>query len=335
MTSSPSVRVEARGLSKQYRSAAGWWKLSGGVPIHAVDGVDLTIGAGEILGLVGESGSGKSTLARLLLRLDEPDTGSLHFEGQDLLALKGRALRARRRDFQIVFQDPYGSLNPRMKVGEIVGEPRRVHRMDADRNARGRKVAGLLERVGLDPAMVDRYPHEFSGGQRQRIGIARAIASEPKFLIADEPVSALDPPVQAQIVNLLMQLQETMGLALLFVAHDLRLIRRICDRVAVMYAGRIVEVARTKDLFSSPAHPYTQGLLAATPSLDPSSAPVRGLAGEPPDPARRPSGCPFHPRCPERVEECGHRAPQWVELEIGHRVDCRLEMKPIIGQGRT
>ena len=329
------MRVEARGLSKQYRSAAGWWRLSGGVPIHAVDGVDLTIGAGEIVGLVGESGSGKSTLARLLLRLDEADSGSLHFEGQDLLALRGRDLRARRRDFQIVFQDPYGSLNPRMRVGEIVGEPRLVHRMDADRAARRREVSALLERVGLDASIVDRYPHEFSGGQRQRIGIARAIASEPKFLIADEPVSALDPPVQAQIVNLLMELQETMGLALLFVAHDLRLIRRICDRVAVMYAGRIVEEASTKVLFSSPAHPYTRGLLAATPSLDPSGTPARGLTGEPPDPARRPSGCPFHPRCPDRVEECGVRAAQWTELEDGHRVDCRLAMKPNVGQGRT
>ncbi len=251
---SSGALVQARGLRKTFRGRGGWFGTKG-IQFAAVDGVDLDVHARETVGLVGESGSGKSTLGRMLIRLIDPDEGSLTFDGTDLLALRGEALRRRRREFQIVFQDPYGSLNPRMRVGDAIGEPLTIHKLVESRAHRKERVDELLTQVGLDPGMAGRYPHEFSGGQRQRIGIARAIACGPRFIVADEPVSALDSPVQAQIVNLLIDLQEQLDLSYLFIAHDLDLVRRICRRVAVMYFGRIVEQAPAEKLYSDPQHP--------------------------------------------------------------------------------
>lgn len=314
--------VSAKGLVKSFTPAASWGRAP--APVRAVSGVDLAISPGETVGLVGESGSGKSTLGRMLIRLIEPEDGSLHFDGTDLLSLPAGELRRMRRHFQIVFQDPYGSLNPRMRVGEAIGEPMTIHRLVKSRAERRDEVAALMEQVGLDPGTARRYPHEFSGGQRQRIGIARAIACRPRFVVADEPVSALDPPVQAQIVNLLMEMQERLSLAYLFIAHDLHLVRRICDRVAVMYAGRIVEEGPTERVYLEPRHPYTKALLAATPSLTPGIPAPVALSGEPPSPAALPPGCPFHPRCPEADAECSARVPRSVAVGPGHAVACHL-----------
>jgi oligopeptide/dipeptide ABC transporter ATP-binding protein len=318
--------VEARGLHKAFRRAAGVWG-GAAAPVQAVNGVDLDVHERETLGLVGESGSGKSTLGRLLIRLLEPDAGSIHFDGVDLLAQKPGELRKLRKQFQIIFQDAFGSLNPRMRVASAVGEPLAVHRLAAGKAERLDRVRQLLEQVGLDGSAMTRYPHQFSGGQRQRIGIARAIACSPRFIVADEPVSALDPPVQAQIINLMIELQEKLDLAYLFIAHDLRLVEHICDRVMVMYLGRIVEQAPAGELYAGPLHPYTRALLASTPTYDPEAVAPPVLPGEPPSQTSPPSGCPFHPRCPEAVEECSRARPGLIELRPGHRVACHLAGK--------
>ncbi len=323
---SADALVRARGLTKSFRPRGGLFRPQGPA-FHAVDRVDIDVHASEIVGLVGESGSGKSTLGRILIRLIEPDEGSLHFDGTDLLALRGEPLRRRRREFQIVFQDPYGSLNPRMKIGDAIGEPLTIHRLVDGKTQLKERVAELLTRVGLDPSMAARYPHEFSGGQRQRVGIARAIACGPKFIVADEPVSALDAPVQAQIVNLMVDLQEQLDLAYLFIAHDLQLVCRICHRVAVMYFGRVVEQAPAAELYRAPRHPYTKALLAATPRVRPGRPEAPALIGEPPSQTEPPGGCPFHPRCPEAIDECRHREPALLQIGEGHRVACHVVEK--------
>jgi len=321
-----SVRplLEVRDLKKFFPIRRGLFSgVSGWV--RAVDGVSLHVSPGETLALVGESGSGKTTTGRCVLRLLEPTSGSVRFDGIDLLSLKAREMRRMRRQIQVVFQDPYASLNPRMRVGTIVREPLDIHRQGAGRKDRDERVAALLRRVGLDPAMRDRYPHEFSGGQRQRIGVARALALEPRLIVADEPVSALDVSVQAQVVNLLIDLQEELGVAYLFIAHDLAVVERIADRVAVMYLGRIVEVASREEIFRNPLHPYTRALLQAIPIPDPSRARERQpLRGDLPSPAHPPSGCRFHTRCPSAVEACPRIDPPLVEVSPGHWVACHL-----------
>jgi oligopeptide/dipeptide ABC transporter ATP-binding protein len=301
--------------------------------VKAVDDVSFTVGRGETLGLVGESGCGKTTCGRAILRLIEPTAGVIRFEDRPVLGLKGEALRALRREMQIIFQDPYGSLNPRMTVGAIVGEGLSVHRMGsrADRQAR---VAELLEQVGLAPEHVNRYPHEFSGGQRQRIGVARALAVDPKFIVCDEPVSALDVSIQAQIVNLLTELRSKLNLAYLFISHDLSVVEYISDRVAVMYLGEIVETSPTEALFRNPLHPYTQALLAAVPEMDPDTKRKRILLeGDVPTPLNPPSGCRFHPRCAVAkrlgiLDRCRAEAPETIEPERGHVVRCHAVSAP-------
>ncbi len=318
--------VEARGLRKAFRSRSAWGAR--GAAVRAVNGVDLDIGRGETVGLVGESGSGKSTLGRLLIRLLEPDAGTIRYDGIDLLDCQGSELRKLRRNFQIVFQDPYGSLNPRMRVGTAIGEPLTIHKLVSSRTERRARVAELLRQVGLDPASATKYPHEFSGGQRQRIGIARAIACQPRFIVADEPVSALDPPVQAQIINLLVELQEKLGLSYLFIAHDLTIVEHICDRVAVMYLGRIVEEAPVAELYANPQHPYTQALLASAPGTEPGEPTPPALSGEPPSPTSPPPGCPFHPRCPVAEPVCSRVEPRLMETARGNKVACHLVHPP-------
>jgi oligopeptide/dipeptide ABC transporter ATP-binding protein len=315
--------VEARGLVKAFPTRSGWFR-GRGPDVRAVDGVDLTVNAGETLGLVGESGSGKSTTGRLLIRLIEPGAGTLRFDGTDLLALAPGPLRRMRRRFQIVFQDSYGALNPRMRVGALVAEPLAIHGIGASRADRRERAAGLLQEVGLDRGVLDKYPHEFSGGQRQRIGFARAIACQPEFVVADEPVSALDPSIQAQIVNLMADLQERRGLAYLFIAHDLRLVRHVARRVAVMYLGKIVEEAPAGELYARPLHPYTKALLEAAPRRDPQASPARVLPGEPPSPVKPPSGCRFHPRCPIAEAICSREEPLLLPIGDDRRVACHL-----------
>ncbi len=290
--------------------------------VKAVDDVTFSISQGETFGLVGESGCGKTTTGRAILRLIEPTAGRVTFDGADILALSPSALRAQRRQMQIVFQDPYASLNPRMTIGEAIAEPLVIHGI-GDAASRRDRVAELLGVVGLDGDYIRRYPHEFSGGQRQRIGIARALALNPKFIVADEPVSALDVSVQAQVVNLLQDLQKKFGLTYLFISHGLAVVEHLCARVGVMYLGNLVEVAPTKKLFMQPRHPYTQALLDSIPSPDPTKRRKHApLLGDVPSPLNPPSGCRFHPRCPIAKDECKHKAPPLRDLADGHQVAC-------------
>jgi oligopeptide/dipeptide ABC transporter ATP-binding protein len=295
--------------------------------VLAVDGVCFDLMPGETLGLVGESGSGKTTTARAILRAIRPTSGQVHFnfDGQavDLATLRDRDIKPLRTRMQMIFQDPFSSLNPRMTVGDIVAEPLVIHGL-CRRNERKDRVAEMLEKVGLKPEHHNRYPHAFSGGQRQRIGIARALVMRPALVVADEPVSALDVSVQAQVINLLRALQRELSLSILFIAHDLSVVRHICDRVAVMYAGKIVEMAPTQELFDSPRHPYTRGLLAAVPSPDPDQRLRFEIAGEAADPGHLPPGCAFHPRCPRRFEPCDRCVPPLLSAGAGRLVACHL-----------
>lgn len=291
--------------------------------IKAVDDVSFFIRRGETLGLVGESGSGKTTIARCILQLYEPTAGDVIFEGQMLGDLSSRGMRLVRRRMQIIFQDPYGSLNPRMTCGDIIGEPLIVHKLTNGRGEYRDRVAELLSVVGLNPYMADRYPHEFSGGQRQRIGLARALASDPAFIVCDEPVSALDVSIQAQVINLLEELQDKFGLTYLFIAHDLSVVRHISDRVAVMYLGHIVEIADRNELYDNPLHPYTRALLSAVPIPDPIVEAEREriiLTGDVPSPMAPPPGCVFHTRCPVMIDECQDESPELREVQPGHWV---------------
>ncbi|MER7487682.1 dipeptide ABC transporter ATP-binding protein [Streptomyces sp. NPDC126497] len=304
--------LEVSGLVKHYPLTRGVVFRRRVGAVRAVDGVDFALGRGETLGIVGESGCGKSTVARMLVGLERPTAGSIRYRGEDVTGLSGRALKAVRRNIQMVFQDPYTSLNPRMTVGDIVGEPYEIHPEAAPRGDRRRRVRELLEVVGLDPAYVDRYPHQFSGGQRQRIGIARGLALRPEVIVADEPVSALDVSVQAQVVNLMDRLQSEFGLAYVFIAHDLSVVRHISDRVGVMYLGRIVETGTATEIHEHPTHPYTQALLSAVPVPDPRAREHRErivLAGDVPSPADVPSGCRFRTRCWKARERCAREVP--------------------------
>ncbi len=294
--------------------------------VKAVEDVSFTIAPGETLGLVGESGCGKTTLGRAIVRLTDPTSGSILFEGKDLARMSGAELRGRRRRFQMIFQDPYGSLDPRMIVEDIVGEALDIHRLVESASGRQKRVEELLQAVGLDRTHAQRYPHELSGGQRQRVGIARALGVEPALIVCDEPVSALDVSVQAQIINLLQDLQQQRGIAYLFIAHDLAVVEHISRRVMVMYLGKVVELAEAKAIISAPKHPYTQALISAVPMVDPDSKRQRIiLAGDVPSPMDPPSGCPFHPRCPvAELPRCQAEAPPLRELSPGHWVACHL-----------
>ena len=324
-TSSPLLRVENLAVHFPVIEGVIFQKQVGSV--KAVDGVSFELARGETFGLVGESGCGKSTTALAILRMLEPTAGRIIFEGEDITALGQKALRPIRRRMQMVYQDPFGSLNPRMKVRNIIGEPLVVHKIAGTREQYRARVDELMDLVGLHRDMASRYPHEFSGGQRQRIGIARALALEPRLLICDEAVSALDVSIQAQVVNLLMDLQEKLGLTYLIIAHDLSVVRHICNRVAVMYLGRIVEVADCDELFRDPKHPYTEALLAAVPVPDPvieASRPQQLIVGEVPSVQNPPSGCRFHPRCPKVLPECSQVEPVLQRSSDRRMVSCHL-----------
>lgn len=320
---SGDVLLEVNNLVKHFPIKGGFLRRSKHA-VKAVDGVSFFIRKGETLGLVGESGCGKTTTGRTILRLHEPTKGEILFDGVDLRKLKPEELRKKRKDMSIIFQDPYSSLNPRMTVGDIIGEPLLVHGM-TNTNERIEAVHKILEEVGLAPYHYRRFPHEFSGGQRQRIGIARAVISSPKLIVCDEPVSALDVSIQSQILNLLKDLQQARNLTYLFIAHNLSVVKHISDRVGVMYLGKLVELASSKDLYSNPTHPYTQALLSAIPHANPDIKMDRlRLKGDVPSPINPPSGCRFHPRCHVAVDRCKQEDPQWREIRPDHFVACHL-----------
>ena len=326
MTDPSHLLLEVRDLAKRFplpHSVVDGLLRRPREGVHAVDGVSFVLPRGRTLGLVGESGCGKSTLGRLILRLHDPDRGQVWLDGVDLTRLSDEALRPHRRRMQVVFQDPHASLNPRQRVGRTLGEVLDVHQIDAP-SRRPARVERLLIQVGLRPADAHRYPGEFSGGQRQRIGIARALAVEPDLLIADEPLSALDVSIQAQVLQLLLDLRTSLGLTMVFISHDLRVVRYVADEVAVMYLGRIVEQAPTDALFASPRHPYTQALLAAVPEVGQAPRAVAPIEGEPSSAVRLPAGCRFHPRCPIRVDHCLRESPPLLKIGAGRLVACHL-----------
>jgi oligopeptide transport system ATP-binding protein len=317
--------LEVRNLKKHFSLISSMFRQKVVGLIKAVDGVSFSIRRGETLGLVGESGCGKTTTGRCILQLDRPTSGEVIFEGKDLTQMPGAELRLIRPKIQVIFQDPFSSLNPRMTIGQIVGEGPGVYKLVKSRRDLNERVANLLSIVGLNPSAVSRYPHELSGGQRQRVGVARALSMEARFIICDEPVSALDVSIQAQIINLLEELQERLSLTYLFIAHDLSVVRHISDRVAVMYLGKIVEITGRQELYDNPLHPYTRALLSAVPIPDPvvegNRAPII-LKGEIPSPLNPPSGCVFHPRCFEAKEQCSREVPELKEIQPNHWVSC-------------
>lgn len=319
--------IQVQGLKK-------YFKVGSGQTLKAVDGVDLEIYQGETLGVVGESGCGKTTLGRTIVRLYKPTHGIVQMDGIDVHGCRGDQQQALYRKIQMIFQDPYASLNPRMTVGEIIAEPLDIHRLAAG-SARRQRVEELLMLVGLNPEHASRFPHEFSGGQRQRIGIARALAVEPQFIVCDEPISALDVSIQAQIVNLFKDLQSLLGLTYMFIAHDLSMVKHISDRIAVMYLGRIVELTSSEELFLKPKHPYTRALISAVPVADPDVELNRKrivLPGEVPSPINPPAGCTFAQRCPEAQPICSKDVPELIELEPGHKVACHLCRKGLAAE---